>query len=347
MVSEISREVMSLGNRVNTQHLPQLAFGARIALIDTTTDGMQERLKLFANGMQEYDALTTPELFLHQSALTNVNGLIVGSTSSTATQVKTQKVGSAMLMIPLWGHGSYSIMDETVNWRRGEVAALVPDHAFKGVSTLRSLLVLLIDPVRLDFVVSSIVGTQAKALPQIDLSQPRELALRYGRINFEAIFKNLSTLLDQFSLHAGFLDRSGLDDTIYRSIAMLLMPALLSEDQASVRRSVNRDLLDRACQYIQSELSSPITLSNLEHVSGMSRRSLQSAFQKRFDCSPMKWIRLRRLERAKSCLENPTEFTSVTATAMECGFSDPSVFSYFYKRYFGESPSKTLASAKA
>jgi AraC-like DNA-binding protein len=307
---------------------------------------MQERLKLVANGMQEIDALTTPELFLHQSAFIKINGLIVGAMSSTAIQAKIQSLGSAMLVIPFVGHGSYSIMDETLNWRRGDIAALVPDHAFEGVTTLRSSMVFLIDPVRLDFVVSSIVGAQAKALPHIDLSQPRELALRYGRINFEAIFKNLSTLIDQFSLHAEFLDRSGLDDTIYRSLAMLLMPELLSDDQEPVRRFVNRDLLDRACQYIQSELSSQITLSNLEHVSGMSRRSLQLAFQKRFDCSPMTWIRLRRLERAKSCLENPTAFTNVTTTAMECGFGDPSVFSSSYKSYFGESPSKTLARAK-
>jgi AraC-like DNA-binding protein len=324
--------------------LPQLAFGARTALIDTTVYGMQDRLRLLANGMQEYDALTPPKLFLHQSSFTNINGLVVGSTSSTATQVKIKKVGSAMLMVPFSGQGHYLIMDEKLTWQKSHVAVLLPDQAFEGASSSRSSLVILIDPIQLDFVVKSIIGSQSNTSPQIDLSRPQEISLQYGRINFEAIFKQLSILIDQFSLHAGFLDRSGLDDTIYRSIAMMFRPDLLSDEHKdSVKLPFDRDLLDRACQYIQSKLSQPITLSNLEHISGMSRRSLQSAFHKRYDCSPMQWIRFRRLEQARSTLENSTAQTSVTVTAMECGFSNASIFSNYYKARFGELPSKVLA----
>lgn len=294
--------------------------------------------------MQEYDALTTPELFLHQSSFANINGLAIGSTASTATQVKIKKVGSAMLMVPFSGQGHYLIMDEKLTWQKSHVAVLLPDQAFAGASSSRSSLVVLIDPIKLDFVVKSIIGSQSNTSPQIDLSRPQEIGLQYGHVNFEAIFKQLSMLIDQFSLHAGFLDRSGLDDTIYRSIAMMLRPDLLSDEyRYPVKRPFDRDLLDRACQFIQSELSQPITLSNLEHVSGMSRRSLQSAFQKRYDCSPMQWIRFRRLEQARSTLENSTAQTTVTTTALECGFSSASIFSSYYKARYGELPSKVLA----
>ncbi len=336
--------IMQRQGYMSNAQLPSLAFGARTALIDTTVYGMQDRLRLLANGMQEYDALTPPKLFLHQSSFTNIKGLIVGSTASTATQVKIKKVGSAMLMIPFSGQGHYSIMDEQLNWHKGHVAVLLPDQAFEGASSSRSSLVILIDPMQLDFVVKSIIGLQSNKSPQIDLSRPKEISLQYGFINFEAIFKQLSVLIDQFSLHAGFLDSSGLDDTIYRSIAMMLRPDLLSDEHRyPAKHPFDRDLLDRACQFIQSELSQPITLSNLEHISGMSRRSLQSAFQKRYDCSPMQWIRFRRLEQARSTLENSNAETTVTATALECGFSNASIFSSYYKARFGERPSTVLA----
>ena len=109
---------------------------------------------------------------------------------------------------------------------------------------------------------------------------------------------------------------------------------------------IDQDLLDRACQYIQAELSQPITLTNLEHVSGMSRRSLQSAFQKRYHCTPMQWIRFRRLDQAQSTLRNATAYTTITATALECGFSNASIFSSYYRSRFGELPSKVLAKGK-
>jgi len=344
---EQTRSIIQNKGYMRNATLPPLAFGARSAVIDTTVYGMQNRLRLLANGMQEYDALTPPKLFLHQSSFTNINGLIVGSTASTATQVKIKKVGSPMLMVPFSGQGHYLIMDEKLTWQKSHVAVLVPDQAFEGASSSRSSLVILIDPMKLDFVVRSIIGSHSNTSPQIDLSRPQEISLRYGRINFEAIFKQLSILIDQFSLQAGFLDRSGLDDTIYRSIAMMLRPDLLSDEQRHpVRRPLDRDLLDRACQFIQSELSQPITLSNLEHISGMSRRSLQSAFQKRYDCSPTQWIRFRRLDQARSALENSTTDTSVTATAMECGFSNASIFSAHYKARFGELPSKVLAESR-
>ena len=86
-------------------------------------------------------------------------------------------------------------------------------------------------------------------------------------------------------------------------------------------------------------LREPLTLTGLEAVAGISVRSLQVEFKKRFQLSPLCWLREQRLLRAHQLLTSKNEGRSVSAVAKECGFSHFGRFSVSFKKKFGVSAS--------
>jgi AraC family ethanolamine operon transcriptional activator len=76
-------------------------------------------------------------------------------------------------------------------------------------------------------------------------------------------------------------------------------------------------------------------------VSQLSGRSLNYAFQSRFNCSPQEWQRNFLLDEARRLLTTPENNASIKNVSYELGFSSASSFASHYKKRFGESPSET------
>lgn len=324
--------------------LPALAFGQASAHVDISTYAMQERLKLLGNGLHTYESLAKPGEFIHQSFFTNINGLTIGTVASTPIRVDLKKVNTPMLLIPLSGSGSYRMGSENLIWRAADQAVLLPCKEFSGESSMRSTLVVFINPDRLEATARGMTGIRNQETRLIDLERPKQVSLQYGCISFDRIFRQLTGLINEIYSQQELLKLSGVDDGIYRAMVMMLNPNLFKIEVASaIPGRYSRNLIDQACQYIQANHHQAITLSELEHVSGMSERTLQLAFQKRFQCTPMQWIRMLRLDSARERLINPSPGTTVTAIAFICGFNKPSTFAHYYKQRFRELPSTTLA----
>jgi transcriptional regulator GlxA family with amidase domain len=136
----------------------------------------------------------------------------------------------------------------------------------------------------------------------------------------------------------------GLDNAFYRSFVALLAPAIVfdADDKNADKRAMQADALDQVCDYIQANLELPITLTDLERISGLSARGLQYAFRRRFDCTPIAWISRNRLVLARALLQAPKEGTTVIRAAMQAGFRYPGTFAQDYRKRYGESPSATL-----
>jgi len=80
---------------------------------------------------------------------------------------------------------------------------------------------------------------------------------------------------------------------------------------------------------------------------GVSERSLQYAFGRYVGMSPLNYLRLCRLNRARHALRAPVNpGVTVTDTALHYGFTHLGRFAGDYRRLFGESPSQTLSDAK-
>ena len=101
-----------------------------------------------------------------------------------------------------------------------------------------------------------------------------------------------------------------------------------------------------AAEYLEANAAEPVRLAELAKLTGMSVRSIQAGFKARYGCSPMAFLKQRRLELARNQLLSATPgTTTVSEVALDCGFSHLGRFSALYRARFGESPSATVRRA--
>lgn len=139
-----------------------------------------------------------------------------------------------------------------------------------------------------------------------------------------------------------------LHEQLYRMIAALIFPELRNGHHPNEKETSTSDRrLDRLLDYITLHLADPLPLSVLEAQSHYSRRSLHYAFQERFGCSPMQWIRQQRMQLALQSLQNPQCQDTVSTVASKCGYCSLSRFRIDFERTYGCKPSAVLRDAPA
>ncbi len=95
-----------------------------------------------------------------------------------------------------------------------------------------------------------------------------------------------------------------------------------------------------AAEYLDAHATQPIRMIELAAVTGVSVRTLQTGFVKHRGCSPMAFLRDRRLVLARTqLLGNP--HSSITQIAVASGFAHLGRFSAMYRARYGETPSAT------
>lgn len=322
--------------------LPKLPFGEASARIDTSVVEMGDRLAQVVTGLVEYDSLEKAESFLARSSVVNINGLKIGSTASKASMAKVNRTHVTMLMIPIAGQAAYHAGNQKIQMEAGVSAAYLPktDVYMEGVA--RSVMMFEIDSKRLESTARGMLGLEHDTPLKLALDLPQQLQLQHGRISFDTIYQSMASMIDGFMTQQDLLNQSQIDENFYRTTAILMLPTSFVTQDVVVDQQRSARLLDRACQYIQAHQDQTITLSTLEHVSGLSERSLQIAFQNRYQCTPMQWVRMQRLATARKYLTKAVAGTTITTIALLCGFNKPSEFSHQYKLRFGELPSVTL-----
>ncbi|WP_437758505.1 AraC family transcriptional regulator [Sorangium sp. So ce1389] len=113
------------------------------------------------------------------------------------------------------------------------------------------------------------------------------------------------------------------------------------------QRRVAPACVRKAEEYMAAHAAEPITLADIVAAAGVPERSLRAAFVASRRMTPMDFLRRRRFELARRFLTEPSAGTSVAGVAAALGFGNPGRFSVDYRRRFGESPSETLARARA
>ncbi|MGR3759894.1 AraC family transcriptional regulator [Roseobacteraceae bacterium NS-SX3] len=100
--------------------------------------------------------------------------------------------------------------------------------------------------------------------------------------------------------------------------------------------------LRRAQEHILQNLGEALTVGGIAAAAGCSIRSLQLAFQTHLDCTPIEYLRDRRLDLAHYLLQSADPETPVRSIAYDCGFSHLGRFAQAYRSRFGQPPSATL-----
>ncbi|NEO57820.1 MAG: helix-turn-helix transcriptional regulator [Okeania sp. SIO3B5] len=110
-----------------------------------------------------------------------------------------------------------------------------------------------------------------------------------------------------------------------------------------VKPSRRAKLISQAERKMLANLEKPLTLKQLAENLGSSSSALLYGFQDLFGISPMRYLKVRRLNAVRQRLKaSEPENCTIFFLASEFGFYSPSHFSRDYKAMFGELPSETL-----
>lgn len=276
----------------------------------------------------------------------NVNGTHLLAISMVGiAQSRGSELSSPYIDVFFNGEYSYKIGQHTITEKAGRVGGLVSgsekfDTDFNGGAGVS--LSFSPESNRLEHVLQTMTSHKS-ALKGNDgrLDQSRELPLQHGSANLFASFAQLVRMIQSVEHQPEVMSFLALDDALYRHAALMLRPDLFFFDEKPVAAGMWQ--VDDVCDYMRMHLDKSLTLTELESVSGLSARTLQYAFQKRFGCTPLRWLSNARLDLARRNLLNPDRETTVTRVALDAGFSNPGHFARKYYERFGELPSQTLS----
>lgn len=155
-------------------------------------------------------------------------------------------------------------------------------------------------------------------------------------------------------LHAELFDR---DTLLHQGVGLgqleeFLMSSLLYcqrsnyTDSLTGSRRPQHPAVRAARDFIDRNLSRPLTVASIAAAAGVSVRTLQNQFAEELDQTPTGYLKNRRLERVRADLADtpPGIGIGVTDIATRWGFTHLGRFAIDYRGRYGESPSQTLRS---
>jgi AraC-like DNA-binding protein len=149
--------------------------------------------------------------------------------------------------------------------------------------------------------------------------------------------RNPHILTSQNALHS-------MEQSIHTAIALVLSRS--RQELSRYRRQTelaHSHVRQRVEAYLEGHLLEPVYLADLCSATGVSERTLEQVFRESYGVSPLRYLKLRRLNLARQRLrDGMPEQTRVTDVALDCGFWELGRFAMEYAAVFGESPSHTL-----
>lgn len=169
--------------------------------------------------------------------------------------------------------------------------------------------------------------------PRHDLREPLARSLR----------ENFMFLVAQ--LNAG----ANLPSLILTEIEQTLMVMFLQANRHNYSHLFHTVPLDGGArqvriaeEFISANWQQPLNIEELAAVGGLGIRSLVRSFRKNRGYSPSEFLQQLRLHHARARLKRPDMETTVSETALACGFRDLRQFGAAYRKAFGETPEDTL-----
>jgi len=184
------------------------------------------------------------------------------------------------------------------------------------------------------------------ALTGNPLARPLQFApvMELLRPQSRAMLQLLESLLGL--IDAGSTEPAGL---LQSELESALLVAFLCSAESNFRQLLERRSpaaapwqVRRAESFMEANWDKPFNLEALAAATGASARSLFRTFRHSRGCTPRRFLKQVRLQRARQLLLDPGSNLSVTDVALVCGFSDLSRFSKDFSRAFGMSPSALL-----
>lgn len=250
-----------------------------------------------------------------------------------------------MLFLPLGGQERIRREQRKLVWGEGLGSLFVPQDGERLETDSDDLhyLMLVLDPERLKAAARAMLGSEQACAAPCRLDHTQLVPDHMGSISGDAMARHISACINLYWQTPQWLHHLGLQEFIYRQLVMMFFPQWRDVERAHATRlrPHKRRSIDRVCDAMLSDLSGRFTLTDMANLGNMSVRSLQYAFQRRFEMSPGEWLREQRLAHAHQRLVNG-QLKTIAHLAQEYGFSTASRFTLAYKQRFGKAPSSTL-----
>ncbi len=320
--------------------IPVLAFSDRAVTPVRDVGLVRDRLNSLMPKLTEFSVLGERSEFASSKAKLDLPDMTLIALSHTPYQLNRIGCASTEIWIPL--SGQMAVSDGQSQFHYGANRAFFCTSEIRNIrTTTSSALGLRFDMHKLNAVRSAMVGSPSlRHVP----THSRIVDLEVQGLNFLALFKNLARQINELQADVVALERLATADSFYRLSASLLEPHLLQDGESPKRwPDHTQKRIAELCEFLRAHLGDPISLTEMEQVSGLSARVLQYNFQKTFGMRPKQWLRQQRLHAARAVILKSGERVKLTALAYDFCFPSPSVFSRAYQMEFGELPSETLA----
>lgn len=328
-----------------------LPFGDKRAHSIESVQLGAERVARAMPSLQDYESRS--KYFRYKSATLAINGLELYAFATSPTFIRFGEMnyrqnGEVFVSIPFAGLARGESEGQVFPFMAGHKGLSFSEtRGVEWTGETRSQLLLKLNINRLSLAAASMIGAD-NAEGLLDITRGASLALRAGGVDFSQAFRSICNLIDANVDKVSALEMLSIDDLVYRQCIFLLKPELLvREDGRSTRWNSGRPaVIDELCDTIKARFDRPLSLTEMEKITGLSARTIQYAFRSRFGCSPMQWQRRERLLFAYKALSGAREDVSMTQLAHACGYLSLPAFSTDYRKLFGETPSHTLSGSR-
>jgi AraC-like DNA-binding protein len=294
------------------------------------------------------EPLQSGQAFRNDAAILHLGQVLMVATQGSAITLSTDQHPSAQLLLPYRGNGHWRIEQTVFENPLGESVLYLPPAPLQLENDITSGVSLNVNPAHLVATAITMAGPEGLSPHRLGVfQQPQRLLLSdpaCARL-INGIYAMLFSI-DQLTCASG-ADALALrlDDVLLRALVLLLLPELqqdsprVSEPVASLAA---RRRLEPLLEWIDAHLDQPIGLTDLEAQVHWSRRTLQYTFRSACGCTPMQWLRQRRLYRAMQRLKHPLPGDSVASIGRSVGFVSAVSFSREFRRHYGCTPSSVF-----
>lgn len=330
-------------------HTPLTVLESQAVALDDPT-ALLERV---AQTMPLLGFLEGPQCsgFYHRSGVMQLGEATVSCSRHAPIEIGFGDCAFSTLILPLSGNAQVRTDGQRLSLQGGPMAAYLPGAAFTASTDTFEEVMICLDRRRLAETASALVGQLGNTSsfvpqfqntllvdgsgisPQADLLNHLHLALRLVE----------APLLQS----VGGIKAAQLEDLVYRLVAAILCPAAAQGTEQPLPHASGDQIFAELLEWIEAHLHTAITPTELSRRSCYSVRNLQYLFQDRFGCSPMQWVKQRRLHAVHRELLHNQSADTVATIARRYGFIHLSSFAASYKRTFGVPPSSVLRHSRS
>jgi AraC-like DNA-binding protein len=270
------------------------------------------------------------------------NGAIIYLVYGTEIRVDVSQLGFFLLELPLSGASTTYCGDGRVLSGPGQAVVAGPYQQFATEWTQDcSKLLVKLENSAMENYLSTLLGR--RQIRALDF----EMGMDLGDDTSATLLRTVQWILDELEQPGSLVNTAPLAGLLYQRTLMWTLlhcqPNNYSKELAAREQPQVPHYILQTEQYIRENYGESISLEQLVEQASVSERTLLEGFKRYRDVSPMKFLKLTRLDYVHLALKeaDPAD-NNVTDIALASGFSQLGKFSAEYKERFGESPSDTL-----